>query len=117
VRRSAVHEIRSGRWKIHILQHVDEREVWGRWPFEELAEHGHELSPGTLYPVLERMIQNGWLSKLGDRRYHRGRVPLRTTAQGRRLLASLRREITGPYDEVVRVPRRRTSPSHPRRSR
>lgn len=28
---------------------------------EELRRHGHDVSPGTLYPLLERMRGYGWL--------------------------------------------------------
>ena len=54
-------EIRLALWKIHILHHARHRPVYGRWMLEELAEHGHPLSPGTLYPILARMEANGWL--------------------------------------------------------
>jgi DNA-binding PadR family transcriptional regulator len=47
-------EIRLGIWRIDILHHADEREIWGAWLLEELAEHGHRLSPGTLYPAIGR---------------------------------------------------------------
>ena len=63
---AADREIRLGIWKIHILFHAAKREVWGIWLLEELAEHGHHLSPGTLYPALARMERNGWLERTGD---------------------------------------------------
>ncbi|MCW8138686.1 MAG: helix-turn-helix transcriptional regulator, partial [Planctomycetota bacterium] len=47
-------EIRLGLWKIHVLHHAAKHDVWGRWLLDELAEHGHKLSPGTLYPALNR---------------------------------------------------------------
>ncbi len=48
-------------WKIHILHHAGEQGVYGQWMLEELAEHGHRVSPGTLYPLLSRMTRHGWL--------------------------------------------------------
>jgi PadR family transcriptional regulator PadR len=94
-------EIRLGIWKIHILHHAASREVWGKWLLDELAEHGHELSPGTLYPALIRMETNGWLERSGEALHARARQQFRITREGRRLLAQLRREVTELYEEVV----------------
>jgi len=44
-------EIRLALWKLHILHHATRRPVYGLWLLEELARHGHRLSPGTLYPI------------------------------------------------------------------
>jgi DNA-binding PadR family transcriptional regulator len=97
----AAHEIRMGIWKIHILHHAASRDVWGMWLLEELAAHGHVLSPGTLYPALGRMERNGWLRRVGSVRHARARQPFRITAEGRRLLEALRREVRELYREVV----------------
>jgi DNA-binding PadR family transcriptional regulator len=98
---AADREIRLGIWKIHILHHAASRDVWGRWLLEELAEHGHVLSPGTLYPALLRMERNGWLRRTGDAPHARARQTFRITPQGRRLLDSLRREVAELHEEVV----------------
>jgi len=37
--------------KIHILYHAS----------KELARHGYNVSPGTLYPVLHRLEKEGYL--------------------------------------------------------
>jgi PadR family transcriptional regulator, regulatory protein PadR len=107
---AADREIRLGIWKIHILHHAALREVWGRWLLEELAEHGHELSPGTLYPALLRMERNGWLKRARSASHARARQVFRITPEGRRLLELLRREVKELYTEVVlgREPTQRT---------
>jgi DNA-binding PadR family transcriptional regulator len=97
---AADREIRLGIWKIHILHHADQRAVWGTWLLEELAEHGHVLSPGTLYPALSRMEQNGWLRRAGQAAHPRARQPFRITAAGRRLLEQLRQDVAELHDEV-----------------
>ncbi len=111
---AADREIRLGIWKIHILHHAASREVWGLWLLEELAEHGHELSPGTLYPALARMEENGWLTRRKSGKHPRARQLYRITPEGRALLRAMRREVTELYREVVlgdepepRAPRRR----------
>jgi PadR family transcriptional regulator PadR len=54
-------EILLGFWKVHILHHAAKGPVVGQWMLQELREHGYEVSPGTLYPLLRRMEANGWL--------------------------------------------------------
>ena len=98
---AADREIRLGIWKIHILHHAEAREVWGTWLLEELAEHGHALSPGTLYPALTRMERNGWIRRTRSASHARARQTFRITPTGRRLLEALRREVTELYQEVV----------------
>jgi PadR family transcriptional regulator len=98
---AADREIRFGIWKVHILHHAAVRQVWGTWLLEELAEHGHRLSPGTLYPALVRMETNGWLRRVGAVRHARARRPYRITQSGRTLLTQLRREVSELYREVV----------------
>lgn len=46
-------------WKIHILQHADQHPIIGNWMLEELREHGYRISPGTLYPLLDRLREHG----------------------------------------------------------
>ena len=101
---AADREIRLGIWKIHVLHHAAAREVWGTWLLEELAEHGHALSPGTLYPALARMERNGWLRRSSSAAHARARQTFRITPAGRRLLKELRREVTELYEEVVLDP-------------
>src|SRR5690348_5005189 len=98
---SADREIRLGIWKIHILHHAAMRDVWGLWLLDELAEHGHTLSPGTLYPALARMEQNGWLRRRAGAAHARARQVFRITGAGRRLLEQLRHEVKELYQEVV----------------
>lgn len=68
---------------------------------EELAEHGHQLSPGTLYPALARMERNGWLRRVNKAPHARARQTLRITAAGKRLLADLRRDVAELYKEIA----------------
>ena len=98
---AADREIRLGIWKVHILHHAAARDVWGMWLLDELAEHGHRLSPGTLYPALARMVQNGWLQRRKTSPHPRGRQLYRITPAGRVLLRALRREVSELHREVV----------------
>ncbi|WP_435841330.1 PadR family transcriptional regulator [Streptomyces fagopyri] len=48
--------------RLHILHHAAEEEVHGAWMTEELARHGYDISPGTLYPTLHRLEADGLLT-------------------------------------------------------
>lgn len=98
---AADREIRLGLWKIHILHHAASRPVWGLWLLDELAEHGHRLSPGTLYPALARMTKHGWLAQSAGARHSNARRVLRITPSGRQLLKALRADVAELHAEVV----------------
>jgi DNA-binding PadR family transcriptional regulator len=95
-------EILLGFWKVHILHHAAEHPVVGQWVLTELRRHGYDISPGTLYPLLKRMEQNGWLRCETDagagprsRRYYH------LTARGAAVLDSLRDTVMELYHEVI----------------
>lgn len=48
-----------GAVRLHILHHAEMTPVHGAWMAEELARHGYKISPGTLYPMLHRMQEEG----------------------------------------------------------
>lgn len=100
MRDPAHREFRLAFCKLHVLHHAAKGPVYGLWMLQELAAHGHELSPGTLYPMLARMEANGWLCSraVGGAKERRN---YRITAAGRRLLDSLRREIGELHRELV----------------
>lgn len=47
--------------KIHILYHATQEPIYGLEMIRELATHGYDLSPGTLYPILHRLEEQGYL--------------------------------------------------------
>ena len=49
--------------QIHILHHAQKEPFYGSWMIEELREHGYDMSPGTLYPLLHTMESSGLLEK------------------------------------------------------
>lgn len=76
----------------------------------ELRQHGYEISPGTLYPMLQRMERLGWLrSNTDPSGGKRARKDYRLTAEGARVLQRLREPLTELYREVVTRDLYRTS--------
>jgi PadR family transcriptional regulator PadR len=41
--------------KIHILRHAAHAPVFGLALIRELARHGYDVSPGTVYPILQEL--------------------------------------------------------------
>jgi PadR family transcriptional regulator, regulatory protein PadR len=97
-------------WKIHILHHAEEQGIYGQWMLEELRRHGYHLSPGTLYPVLARMAQRGWLLATEPASAHQPRV-YRITRAGAVVLTRLRELLTELQREVTPSRRRRARPN------
>jgi PadR family transcriptional regulator PadR len=87
-------------WKIHILHHAaEDRGVYGQWMLQELHRHGYRISPGTLYPILARMAERGWLRATEPKRPRDARV-YRLTPQGDAVLARLRTALDELYGEA-----------------
>jgi DNA-binding PadR family transcriptional regulator len=47
--------------RIHILYHASRESVYGSELMRELSNHGYSVGPGTLYPVLHRLEEDGLL--------------------------------------------------------
>jgi DNA-binding PadR family transcriptional regulator len=100
--KQAAREILLGFWKAHILHHAAEPGgVHGLWVLGELRRHGYELSPGTLYPLLERMERLGWLRSRRAGRSSRARKDYHLTPAGRRVLAVVRERTRELHRELV----------------
>ena len=87
--------------KIHILYHAASEPVFGMELAEELARHGYNISPGTLYPTLHRLEKEGYLNS--TRKVVNGRVRkyYRATPEGKRVLEKARRNIRELVTEVL----------------
>ncbi len=47
--------------QVHILGHGARGEFYGSWLIEHLKDHGYNMSPGTIYPILHKMEKEGLL--------------------------------------------------------
>jgi len=95
-------EILLGFWKAHILQHAARGPVVGQWMLQELRRHGYEVSPGTIYPLLARLEEHGWLRcKTDPEGGLRARKEYSLTKDGREVLALLKKQVEELYREVV----------------
>lgn len=58
--------------RLHVLFHASREPVFGLDLIRELARHGYNLSPGTLYPLLHGLERDGFLRS--DRQVVGGKV-------------------------------------------
>ena len=67
----------------------------------ELRQHGYDLSPGSLYPILHRMERFGWLraevGQAGDTLVKRSYF---TTPKGLQVLDTVRRQLNALVCEI-----------------
>ncbi|MGP8201865.1 MAG: PadR family transcriptional regulator [Limisphaerales bacterium] len=102
-------EILLSFWKVHILHHAGEEPIHGQWIINELRRHGYEISPGTLYPLLQRLVRRGWLGVTAQGKGRRSRKDYRLTPKGKKVLKLIRAQIQELYDEVVAEQEKRKS--------
>lgn len=86
--------------QIHILHHAKEHPIYGLWMLEELREHGYELGPGTLYPLLHSMEKGGLLEREDKVVEGKVRKYYRTTARGNEVLAEARKKAYELFKEI-----------------
>ena len=75
-------DLYKGLVRIHIPHHASEKAVFGLWFIEDLARHGYKLSPGTLYPILHGMEENGYLRSSLQREGRQAAAHLSGNAEG-----------------------------------
>jgi PadR family transcriptional regulator, regulatory protein PadR len=87
--------------KIHVLHHAARESVYGAEMIEELAHHGYDLSPGTLYPLLHALEEDGLRDV--EKRVVKGRQRkyYSATVEGVRALAEAKAKIRELVHEVL----------------
>ena len=94
-------EFVRGAVRLHVLHHGAEGGVHGAWMAAELAEHGYSISPGTLYPTLHRMEEEGLLRSAIEVAEGRTRPVYTITPPRRRPLRDAKRLLAELADEVL----------------
>ncbi len=94
-------EFLRGAVRLHILHHASRGGVHGAWMAKELAQHGYRISPGSLYPTLHKMENEGLIRSSQDVVDGRVRRSYLATAKGRRTLASTKRQLRELANEIL----------------
>ena len=87
--------------RIHILHHAVEHPIYGLWMRDELADHGYDISVGTLYPILHQLEGHGYLTSDEQLTDGRRRRYYQATPNGRQLLTQIRTKLRELTDETL----------------
>jgi DNA-binding PadR family transcriptional regulator len=98
-------ELFLGFIRVHILFHAAEAPVYGTALMEELARHGYQVGPGTLYPILHALQSQGCLRREDHVVNGRVRKYYRITPAGRRTLTRAQAQLRELVEEVLPLPR------------
>lgn len=96
-----VREFVRGAVAVHVLHHAAETAVHGAWLSKELARHGYEISPGTLYPLLHRLEAAGLLVSHAEVVDGHARRAYTATTAGEETLQRLRAAVAELAGEVL----------------
>jgi DNA-binding PadR family transcriptional regulator len=91
--------------RVHILHHAGEDKVFGSGMMKELARHGYRLGPGTLYPLLHRMEEQGLLRAQAEVVEGKSRRYYVLTTKGRAALRRVLPKLGELAHEVLEEPR------------
>ena len=94
-------ELYSGLIRLHILFHAVEGEIFGLGMIHELRRHGYRIGPGTLYPILHRLEEKGYLMSTAKVNGGKARRVYSSTKRGRRALAAAIEKVRELYDELM----------------
>lgn len=86
--------------KIHILYHADRESVFGIALIKELFEHGYTISPGTLYPILNKLEDDGLMVSQKQTVDHKQRKYYRITEPGKIFLEDMKNKVQELYTEI-----------------
>ncbi|MFC3715553.1 PadR family transcriptional regulator [Luteimonas soli] len=94
-------ELLSGLIPLHILHHAAQEDIYGQWMIEELRHHGYRIGPGTLYPMLHRLEERGYLQVREERNGRTMRRYYRATAKGKAAVTTARHHVAELFGEMA----------------
>jgi PadR family transcriptional regulator PadR len=94
-------DLYSGMIRLHILHHAGEESIFGAGMAQELARHGYNISPGTLYPILHGLEKRGYLRSSKERSGKNVRRVYRITSSGRRALNKAKQRVRELFGELI----------------
>jgi len=94
-------DLYSGLIRLHVLHHAVEGPIFGLGMIEELARHGYRISPGSLYPLLQRLEKKGYLRSTEQRKGKSLRRVYRATPLGRKALMASKSKVRELFHELI----------------
>jgi PadR family transcriptional regulator, regulatory protein PadR len=86
--------------RLHIVYHASKKPIFGLDMIKELARHGYELSPGTLYPILHNLEKEGYLESKKQIVGGKVRKYYRVTPSGKKALDQAIVKVNELMDEI-----------------
>jgi PadR family transcriptional regulator, regulatory protein PadR len=87
--------------RIHILFHASQEKIYGVQMIQELKRHGYEVSPGTMYPILHSLENEGFLKSQNKNVKGKIRKYYKITSKGQKILQESRKKINELINEVM----------------
>lgn len=87
--------------RMHVLYHATREEIFGVAMMEELARHGYDVGPGTLYPMLQKLEDVGYLTSRSEVVAGKTRKYYRATAEGAAALEATKAKLRELVREVL----------------
>jgi len=100
VQNQIIRKLFLGFIQIHILHHAKKEAFFGSWMIEELREHGYDMSPGTLYPILHNLESKGLLEKEEKTVEGKIRKYYKITSIGVEILEEAKRKAIELFKEI-----------------
>jgi DNA-binding PadR family transcriptional regulator len=98
---AADRDLYSGLIRLHVLHHAAEEPIFGLGMIQELARHGYNISPGSLYPLLHGLEQKGYLRSSEQRRGKSLRRIYRATPAGKKALKAAKHQVRELFHELI----------------
>ena len=92
----------AGLIPLHVMYHAAREEIYGQGMMDELRRHGYRIGPGTLYPMLHRLEDRGYLRVREERLGRTLRRYYRATPRGKAAVDAVTPHVTELYLELVR---------------
>ncbi len=96
-------DLYSGLIRLYVLRHACDGEIFGLDIIEELGRRGYKLSPGTMYPILHRLKDRGYLRPVAFRHGKTQRRIYKATPAGRRALKAAYQKLRELFGELIEV--------------
>ena len=93
----------AGLMRLHILHEARQGETCGVWVTEQLRQHGYEISPGTLYPMLHGLEKKGYLSSTKEQVGKTMRRVYEITPEGNRALDDAKGKVHELFGELFQA--------------
>lgn len=87
--------------RLHILYHAAQEDICGVEMIEELKRHGYKLSPGTLYPILHHLADDGYLVAQDKIVQGKRRKNYKITKRGSKLMIEAQAKLRELFAELM----------------